>query len=50
MNFLNNYINGSWVDSVCKETFVIVNPATGDVLANVPFGDATTKDGHGNFK
>jgi succinate-semialdehyde dehydrogenase/glutarate-semialdehyde dehydrogenase len=30
------YIDGSWVDADSGETFEVVNPATGDVLAEVP--------------
>ena len=33
-------INNRWVDSVSGKTFETVNPATGDVLANVAEGDA----------
>ena len=44
MNVLQNYINGSWVNSACKESIEVVNPATGEVLANVPFGPETAKD------
>ncbi len=44
MNVLKNYINGSWVDSASKETVNVLNPATGDVLAQVPFGEATAND------
>jgi malonate-semialdehyde dehydrogenase (acetylating)/methylmalonate-semialdehyde dehydrogenase len=44
MNILKNYINGQWTDSSCKETIDVVNPATGEVLAKVPFGNATATD------
>ncbi len=44
MYHLKNYINGSWVDSVSKEKLDVVNPATGETLAQVPFGEATAKD------
>ena len=44
MNVLQNYINGSWVNSACKESIEVVNPATGEVLANVPFGPETAQD------
>jgi succinate-semialdehyde dehydrogenase/glutarate-semialdehyde dehydrogenase len=30
------YIDGSWVDADSGETFEVLNPATGDVLAEVP--------------
>src|SRR5579863_1446209 len=41
---LTNYINGRWTDSSSgtsqKEWRDVVNPATGEVLASVPMGDA----------
>ena len=30
------YLNGEWVDSVSGETFEVVNPSTGDVIAIIP--------------
>lgn len=44
MDALKNYINGKWVDSVAKETIDVVNPATGEALAKVPFGPTTATD------
>ncbi len=44
MEILKNYINGQWVESSCRETIDVVNPATAEVLAKVPFGDATAND------
>lgn len=44
MNILKNYINGKWVDSVSSETIDVTNPATQEVLAKVPFGEATKTD------
>lgn len=44
MKVLQNYINGQWVDSNCAGTINVVNPATQEVLAKVPFGDDTRKD------
>ena len=44
MHTLKNYINGGWTDSACKATIPVFNPATGEVLANVPFGDNTSLD------
>jgi malonate-semialdehyde dehydrogenase (acetylating) / methylmalonate-semialdehyde dehydrogenase len=47
MNVLKNYINGNWVESSCNETIDVVNPATAEVLAKVPFsGDAISQDVH----
>ena len=33
---LQNYVNGSWVESSSTEQLNVLNPATGDVLARVP--------------
>lgn len=44
MNTLKNYINGKWVDSVAEETIDVINPATGELLAKVPFGKSTASD------
>ncbi|MCU7549434.1 CoA-acylating methylmalonate-semialdehyde dehydrogenase [Chitinophagaceae bacterium LB-8] len=41
---LKNYINGKWVESVCSETTDVLNPATAEVLAKVPFGPSTARD------
>src|SRR5215475_1970770 len=38
------YVNGQWVGAASGETFTVDNPATGDVIANVPnFGAAETR-------
>src|SRR5256885_5624104 len=37
---LTNYINGQWTDSSAKEWRDVINPATGEVLAQVPLADA----------
>ena len=44
MNLLQNYINGAWVNSGGTESINVVNPATQEVLAKVPFGNETQKD------
>jgi malonate-semialdehyde dehydrogenase (acetylating) / methylmalonate-semialdehyde dehydrogenase len=44
MNVLRNYINGTWTDSVCTETKDVLNPATNEVLAKVPYGATTAQD------
>ena len=44
MNLLQNYINGEWVNSVGSESINVVNPATQEVLAKVPYGKDTQKD------
>ncbi len=43
-NRLPNYINGQWQDSTAKEFADVINPATGETLAQVPLdgeGDVT---------
>jgi malonate-semialdehyde dehydrogenase (acetylating)/methylmalonate-semialdehyde dehydrogenase len=37
---LTNYINGQWIDSRASEWRDVVNPATGETLAQVPLADA----------
>ena len=37
---LTNYINGQWTDSRADEWRDVVNPATGETLAQVPLADA----------
>jgi malonate-semialdehyde dehydrogenase (acetylating) / methylmalonate-semialdehyde dehydrogenase len=37
---LTNYINGQWADSHVSEWRDVVNPATGETLAQVPLADA----------
>jgi malonate-semialdehyde dehydrogenase (acetylating) / methylmalonate-semialdehyde dehydrogenase len=44
MKILKNYINGSWTASKSSETSDVVNPATSEILAKVPFGEATAGD------
>jgi len=44
MNLLKNYINGAWTDSVCAGMKDVLNPATNEVLAKVPYGAATSQD------
>ncbi|GGW29092.1 CoA-acylating methylmalonate-semialdehyde dehydrogenase [Arenibacter certesii] len=44
MNILKNYIDGVWTASASKETVDVVNPATQEVMAKVPFGSGTSVD------
>ena len=37
---LTNYINGRWTDSSAREWRDVINPATGETLAQVPLADA----------
>lgn len=39
-NRLQNFVNGQWVDSVDGELSPVVNPATGEVIAQAPRGSA----------
>ncbi|HUW61815.1 MAG TPA: CoA-acylating methylmalonate-semialdehyde dehydrogenase [Candidatus Bathyarchaeia archaeon] len=39
-NLLLNYINGAWKESSAADQLPVVNPATGEVLARVPFSTA----------
>jgi malonate-semialdehyde dehydrogenase (acetylating)/methylmalonate-semialdehyde dehydrogenase len=44
MNSLKNYINGVWVESVSSQTINVLNPASQELLAKVPYGEETAKD------
>lgn len=44
MEVLKNYINGKWVESVSNDSVDVINPATGKLLAKVPFGESTADD------
>src|ERR1700680_703093 len=37
---LTNYINGEWIDSGASEWRDVINPATDEVLAQVPLADS----------
>ena len=37
---LTNYINGRWTDSRASEWRDVINPATGEILAQVPLAEA----------
>ena len=39
-----NYIGGEWVDSAGGETMEVLNPATGEVIAEVPASTAEDAD------
>jgi 1-pyrroline dehydrogenase len=39
-----NFVGGEWVDAVDGETMEVVNPATGDVIAEVPRGTQADVD------
>ena len=40
MTTLKNYINGQWVDSKSKALLDVINPATGQVIVQVPAGSS----------
>jgi len=44
MNVLKNYINGAWQKSNSNETLDVLNPASQEVLAKVPYGSNTSID------
>ncbi len=44
MEILSNYINAKWVGSKETGTIDVVNPATQEVLAKVPYGAGTATD------
>ena len=38
------YINGQWVEPIGKGTSEVINPATGEISASVPYGNAEDVD------
>ena len=46
MEVLKNYINGKWKESNEGSTINVYNPATQDILAEVPYGKKTSVDVH----
>ena len=44
MEVLKNYINGNWSVSNEQATIDVVNPASQEILATVPYGDKTEND------
>jgi malonate-semialdehyde dehydrogenase (acetylating) / methylmalonate-semialdehyde dehydrogenase len=44
VQILKNYINGEWVDSVSTKTEVVPNPATGEIMAEVPLSSREDVD------
>ncbi|UCZ51420.1 CoA-acylating methylmalonate-semialdehyde dehydrogenase [Bacillus shivajii] len=43
-NLLKNYINGKWIEANTKESFEVPNPATGEILAQVPISSKEDVD------
>ena len=41
---LQNYVNGGWVDAPGAEMHPVLNPATGETIAQVPFSTAAHLD------
>jgi malonate-semialdehyde dehydrogenase (acetylating)/methylmalonate-semialdehyde dehydrogenase len=37
---LQNYIYGEWVDSVSEDVLDVINPTTGEIIAQVPLSTA----------
>ena len=44
---LNNYVNGSWVEALGAAMHPVLNPATGETIAEVPFSTAGHLDDTG---
>lgn len=44
MDVLKNYINGKWVESRESATIPVLNPASQETLAKVPYGKKTASD------
>ncbi len=44
MEVLKNYIKGAWIESNEKESLPVINPATQEILGEVPFGKQTRED------
>ena len=44
VNQTKNYVGGEWVDSVGGGTMDVLNPATGEVIAEVPSGTSDDVD------
>ena len=44
MEILKNYINGQWIESKEKQNIDVLNPASQEVLARVPYGAGTASD------
>ena len=41
---LKNYVNGVWTDAAGAELHPVVNPATGEAIARVPYSTASHLD------
>jgi malonate-semialdehyde dehydrogenase (acetylating)/methylmalonate-semialdehyde dehydrogenase len=41
---LDNYVGGEWVKSEARECLPVTNPATAEVIANVPLSTAIDVD------
>lgn len=39
-----NYINGEWIKPTVKEYFRVINPATGQLIAQTPLSNAEDVD------
>lgn len=44
MKVLQNYIDGAWLPSKSLETVSVLNPATQEIIAEVPYGKGTAAD------
>jgi malonate-semialdehyde dehydrogenase (acetylating)/methylmalonate-semialdehyde dehydrogenase len=41
---MKNYVGGAWADPEAGETLPVTNPATGELLAEVPLSDTSDVD------
>jgi malonate-semialdehyde dehydrogenase (acetylating) / methylmalonate-semialdehyde dehydrogenase len=41
---IQNYVGGRWIDADSDETLDVTNPATGEILAQVPLSGARDLD------
>jgi acyl-CoA reductase-like NAD-dependent aldehyde dehydrogenase len=41
---MQNFVGGEWVDAAEGETMEVINPATGEVIAEVPRGTQADVD------
>ena len=44
MEALKNYIDNTWTASANRSTVKVLNPATQELLAEVPIGSASARD------
>jgi succinate-semialdehyde dehydrogenase / glutarate-semialdehyde dehydrogenase len=40
MNMNNQFLNGEWVDSIDRQSYTLINPATEDIITSINFANA----------